>query len=59
MKTNNSKKESNKFDLEKMEFAKLKNMHLINGGQIDLEDPDPDTGTATSNRCNRKKDQEQ
>jgi len=49
MKTNKSKKDSKKFDLEKIKFAKLKNMHLIIGGG------DPDTGTATSSRCNKKK----
>lgn len=50
MKTRKLKKESKKFDLEKMEFAKLKNMHLIIGG-----DKDPATVTATSNRCDKKK----
>lgn len=32
MKTNRGQKPSKKFDLEKMKVAKLKNMHLINGG---------------------------
>jgi hypothetical protein len=32
MKTNNEKKTNKKFDLEKMKVAKLKNIHLINGG---------------------------
>lgn len=50
MKTNKAKKEIKKFDLEKLQFAKLKNMRLIIGGK-----QDPDTGTATSNRCDRKK----
>jgi hypothetical protein len=31
-KTNKSKKETNKFDLEKMNVAKLKNLRSINGG---------------------------
>ena len=54
MKTNKSKKEIKKFDLEKFSFAKLKNMHIIIGG----EGEDPDTGTATSSRCNIKKKEE-
>jgi len=53
MKTNKSKKESKKFDLEKMNVTKLKNLHLIVGGG-NLEGDDPDTGTATSNRCDKK-----
>jgi hypothetical protein len=32
MKTNKEKKVTKKFDLEKMNVAKLKNIHLINGG---------------------------
>ena len=32
MKTNKEKKAIKKFDLEKMKVAKLKNMHLIDGG---------------------------
>lgn len=35
MKTNKEKKVTKKFDLEKMNVAKLKNMHLINGGNAD------------------------
>lgn len=31
-KTNKSKKEINKFDLEKLNVAKLKNLRSINGG---------------------------
>ncbi|MFE3872279.1 hypothetical protein ACFX5F_13710 [Flavobacterium sp. ZS1P70] len=38
MKTNKDKKSNNKFDLEKMKVAKLKNMHLINGGNINNDD---------------------
>jgi hypothetical protein len=34
MKPNNEKKVTKKFDLEKMKVAKLKNMHLIIGGNI-------------------------
>jgi hypothetical protein len=33
MKTNKEKKSDKKFDLNKMKVAKLKNMHLIVGGQ--------------------------
>jgi hypothetical protein len=33
MKTENDKNTNKKFDLEKMKVAKLKNLHLINGGQ--------------------------
>jgi hypothetical protein len=32
MKTKKEKKEANKFDLERFEIAKLKNMNLIKGG---------------------------
>ncbi|PJJ09858.1 hypothetical protein CLU83_3238 [Flavobacterium sp. 1] len=32
MKTDKEKKANKKFDLEKMNVAKLKNIHLINGG---------------------------
>jgi len=40
MKTNKEKKVSKKFDLEKMNVAKLKNMHLINGGYaLGFDDP--------------------
>ncbi|HJY12275.1 MAG TPA: hypothetical protein VJ304_05775 [Flavobacterium sp.] len=39
MKTNKSKKEINKFDLEKFSVAKLKNLKSINGGgNINPED---------------------
>lgn len=51
MKTNKAKKEIKKFDLEKLQFAKLNNMRLIIGGRPE----DPETGTATSSRCDRKK----
>jgi len=37
MKTNKEKKAEKKFDLQKMNVAKLKNIHLINGGNV-LED---------------------
>jgi hypothetical protein len=43
MKTNNKKKEVQKFGLEKFEIAKLKNLHLIIGGGIDPEDDPIDT----------------
>ena len=32
MKTNKEEKTNKKFDLEKMKVAKLKNIHLVNGG---------------------------
>ncbi|MBG6111997.1 hypothetical protein IWX84_002892 [Flavobacterium sp. CG_9.10] len=38
MKTNKNQKPSKKFDLEKMKVAKLKNIHLINGGLAPGED---------------------
>jgi hypothetical protein len=44
MKTNKEKKTIKKFDLEKMNVAKLKNIHLINGGYgVNYDDP-IDTG---------------
>lgn len=56
MKTDKSKKESQKFSLEKMNFAKLKNTHLVVGGKaVALELDDPNTGTATSKYCDKKK----
>jgi hypothetical protein len=39
MKTNKEKKANKKFDLEKMNVAKLKNIHLINGGYGLVDDP--------------------
>jgi hypothetical protein len=36
MKTNKNKKTDKKFDLEKMKVAKLRNIHLINGGGISI-----------------------
>ncbi|WP_291149923.1 hypothetical protein [Flavobacterium sp. UBA7680] len=48
MKKNKVKKEIKKFDLDKMEFAKLKNLHLIKGGS----EPDP-TNHSTGD-CNEK-----
>lgn len=39
MKKSKPKKEIKKFDLDKMEFAKFKNLHLIKGG--DSDEPDP------------------
>ncbi|CAM3448779.1 hypothetical protein [Flavobacterium chungbukense] len=55
MKTEKSKKENQKFSLEKMSFAKLKNMHLVVGGAPVAEDGTFTSGTATSKNCNRKK----
>lgn len=43
MKISNQKKKIKKFDLEKMEVAKLKNMHLIRGGGGDTTTGDVDT----------------
>lgn len=40
MKTKNEKKEVEKFGLERFEVAKLKNLHLIVGGD-NAEDDDP------------------
>jgi hypothetical protein len=45
MKTGKEKKAIKKFDLEKMNVAKLKNIHLINGGLGN--DGDVITGTET------------
>ncbi|CAM3448749.1 hypothetical protein [Flavobacterium chungbukense] len=56
MKTEKSKKEVQKFSLEKMNFAKLKNMHLVvGGGAVAVDENDPATGTATSKNCDKKK----
>lgn len=41
MKTNKEKKIVTKFDLEKMKVAKLKNIHLINGGYVIALNDDP------------------
>ena len=41
MKKNKSKKEIKKFDLDKMEFAKFKNLHLIKGGSGEGDPIDP------------------
>ncbi len=43
MKTNKEKKIATKFDLEKMKVAKLKNIHLINGGYAPAFDDPIDT----------------
>lgn len=51
MKTKREKKEVNKFDLDKFKVAKLKNLHLVNGGAILFMEDDPATGTGTSSRC--------
>ena len=54
MKTNKNteKKVSNlKFGLEKFEIAKLKNLHMITGGDSD-DDKDGITNTKTSKMCN-------
>jgi hypothetical protein len=38
MKTDKEKKTNKKFDLEKMNVAKLKNLHLVNGGNVNNDD---------------------
>ncbi|WP_343587323.1 hypothetical protein [Flavobacterium sp.] len=53
MKTKNSKKEINKFDLEKFSVAKLKNMRAIKGGGTPVDD-DPKTVTDTIDGGDRK-----
>lgn len=50
MKLFKPKKEIKKFDLEKMEVAKFKNLHLIKGGS---GDGDP-TGNRSTEDCNEK-----
>lgn len=40
MKTNKSKKEINKFDLEKFSVAKLKNLRSVIGGKAPCDDDD-------------------
>jgi hypothetical protein len=39
MKTETNKKANKKFDLKKVEIAKLKNIHLINGENTPADDP--------------------
>lgn len=52
MKTEKSKKESKKFDLEKFNVAKLKNLQSINGGKAPGDDK-----TVTDSLCgNDRKD---
>ncbi|MNR63930.1 hypothetical protein D3C85_1863990 [compost metagenome] len=46
MKTNKENKTIKKFDLEKMNVAKLKNIHLINGGYA----KDDDVATVTETK---------
>ena len=50
MKVNKDKKSNKKFDLEKIKVAKLKDLHLINGG--DVIEQDPKTITDLSSNCN-------
>ncbi|MET3020836.1 hypothetical protein [Flavobacterium hydatis] len=47
MKTTKEKKAVNKFDLEKFEVAKLKNLHVIEGGNAPSEG---DTIDGTNNK---------
>jgi hypothetical protein len=51
MKTEKDKKANKKFDLKKFEVAKLKNIHLINGGNPATDDPG--TITDTSSNCDK------
>ncbi|WP_263361658.1 hypothetical protein [Flavobacterium collinsii] len=55
MKVSKAKKEIKKFDLNKMEVAKLKNMHLIVGGGADDPLDTNDKKAGSSNRCGQKK----
>jgi len=50
MKVNKDKKSNKKFDLKKIKVAKLKDLHLINGG--DFIEQDPKTITDLSSNCN-------
>ncbi|UPZ17008.1 hypothetical protein [Flavobacterium humidisoli] len=58
MKTKNERKATQKFDLEKFDVAKLKNLHVIVGGAIGKDDP-IDTNHQKNNKdgssadCNR------
>jgi hypothetical protein len=54
MKTNKSKKHINKFDLEKFNVAKLKNLRSINGGITPAADDDK-TITDLINQGNDRK----
>ncbi|MFH6936916.1 hypothetical protein [Flavobacterium sp. FlaQc-30] len=47
MKTRKTKKEVNKFDLEKFNIAKLKNLRSINGGGTTSNNNDDDDKTVT------------
>lgn len=47
MKNGKEKKTANKFDLDKMSVAKLKNLHLIRGGGGNGREDDPIETTAT------------
>jgi hypothetical protein len=58
MKENEKKQTSKKFDLEKMRVAKLKNIHLINGGYGLVDDPILTTdknGQGSSRVCDEQK----
>jgi hypothetical protein len=56
MKVNKDKKSNKKFDLEKIKVAKLKDLHLINGGEAGqlFEDPKTITGTGQQDTANSK-----
>lgn len=54
MKTNNTQKANKKFDLKKMNVAKLKNINSINGGFGLADDPiltTKNNGGASSKMC--------
>ena len=55
MKTKKTKQLNNKFDLEKMKVAKLKNVYLINGG-YNILGFDGDIGTVTQSGQNKTKE---
>jgi hypothetical protein len=54
MKATKIESEKKKFELEKFEFAKLKNIHLIRGGDgNDPIDTNRKTVDASSDKCNK------
>lgn len=56
MKPNKEIAKKNKFNLEKFEVAKLKNLHVIVGGGVDGDDPidtNKNSRVRSSNDCNQ------
>lgn len=51
MKTKKVKKEVNKFNLDKFEVAKLKDLHLIKGGNDPMDTGDTKKVMQPSSRC--------